>query len=60
MVAADCGPPSVFLNGTVSYQDTTEESEAHYRSSSEQPPAAVTKAYFLFLSMSFDWSTLLC
>ena len=29
-VTADCGPPPVFLNGTVSYQNTTEGSEAHY------------------------------
>ena len=27
----DCGPPPVFLNGTVSYQNMTEGSEAHYR-----------------------------
>ena len=29
-VTVDCGPPPVFLNGTVSYQNTTEGSEAHY------------------------------
>ena len=28
-ITVDCGPPPVFLNGTVSYQNTT--SEAHYR-----------------------------
>ena len=26
----DCGPPPIFLNGTVSYQNTTEGSEVHY------------------------------
>ena len=30
IVTVDCGPPPVFLNGTVSYQNTTEGSEAHY------------------------------
>ena len=30
-ITVDCGPPPVFLNGTVSYQNTTEGSEAHYR-----------------------------
>ena len=30
IVTADCGHPPVFLNGTVSYHNTTEESEAHY------------------------------
>ena len=30
-VTADCGSPSVFLNGTMSYRSTTEGSEAHYR-----------------------------
>ena len=29
-ITADCGPPPVFLNGTVSYQNTTEGSEAQY------------------------------
>ena len=31
IVTVNCGPPPVFPNGTVSYQNTTEESEAHYR-----------------------------
>ena len=30
-VTVDCGPPPVFRNGNVSYQNTTERSEAHYR-----------------------------
>ena len=30
-ITVDCGPPPVFLNGTVSYQTTTERSEADYR-----------------------------
>ena len=30
-ITVDCGPPPVFLNGIVSYQNTTEGSEAHYR-----------------------------
>ena len=29
-ITADCGPPPVFLNGTVSYQNTTEGSETRY------------------------------
>ena len=28
--SVDCGPPSVFYNGTVSYQSTTVGSEASY------------------------------
>ena len=30
LTVVDCGPPPVFFNGTVSYQNTTEGSEADY------------------------------
>ena len=29
-VTVDCGSPAVFFNGIVSYQNTTEGSQAHY------------------------------
>ena len=31
IVTVDCGPPPVFHNGTVSYQNTTAGSEVHYQ-----------------------------
>ena len=30
-ITVDCGPPPVFPNGIVSYENTTEGSEVHYR-----------------------------
>ena len=30
IVTVDCGPPSVLLNGTISYHNTNEGSEVHY------------------------------